>query len=236
MSKRKSPPGSAVKPERFSELFRIGRERGDAARAAFPPSPARDLLARVNEQVEPEVMKSRGTLRVSGLRSMIGTESRQLWMVLADGGRRAAAAEFRRAYRKLVTAFQGVKRLDDEADTGCDADTLEVAIKRTSRRLNVLLPALAAFKRTLRDVIKAADNRAVGDAEQAADDHWTSGERLIKMKYVSNLARLSKLRARHKEICRDATSADRQRLGNERLRYVWNARAIYELTEGIAGN
>jgi hypothetical protein len=64
---------------------------------------------------------------------------------------------------------------------------------------------------------------------------WVSGNMIIEKGYVSNKGQLSKLARRHPEVRRDATQFDRRTLGNDRLRYVYDVRMCYELTEGSAG-
>ena len=70
--------------------------------------------------------------------------------------------------------------------------------------------------------------------KQTANRHWASSTE-IKERYGVGTGQLSKLAKKNPKIRRSATIADRERLKNPKLLYMYDKRLIYEMIEGAFG-
>lgn len=69
-------------------------------------------------------------------------------------------------------------------------------------------------------------------APPTPDTIWVDAATIVARGYFLSQGSLVKLAKKHPSIRRDATSEDRKRLNNDRVSVVYDARQVYELTEG----
>ncbi len=81
-----------------------------------------------------------------------------------------------------------------------------------------------------------ADDGGGGQGGADDDNEWVTAAQIVEKGYVTSQGQLSKRAGRNPAIRRAATDVDRRRLTNDRIRYVYNARLIYESTEGSPGD
>ena len=82
---------------------------------------------------------------------------------------------------------------------------------------------------------RSATRRRIG-ATAVDPTQWIDSGSVIAKGYLATSGQLSKLCKRYSSIRRSATDADKTRLGKPRIRFVHDARRIYELTEGASGD
>ncbi len=65
---------------------------------------------------------------------------------------------------------------------------------------------------------------------------WVDSGWILAKGYVASSGQLSKLCKRYPNIRQSATDSDKMRLGKPRIRFVYDGRRVYELTEGASGD
>ncbi len=199
---------------------------------------AQQLLRRIAERLHLAI-------DAPGAAFMGPDDVRELFQCLVGFGLRGSAARLAREYRdvclgsefdRLVNTFRDSDpSLYDMIQVNCGPTR---QFERAEDEEVFVAGRRALFSGFTDELLVAIDNGSVdGDGGQGgADDgdEWVTASRIVAKRYVTNEGRLTKLAKRHTSIRRTATDEDRRRLDNDSIRYVYNARLIYELTEGAA--